>query len=38
MKKLIAFLKVYAFAVTTSAKKAYKKDADQSGCEDILFV
>jgi len=35
MKKLIAFLKVYAFAATTSAKKVFKKDANQ---EVTLFV
>lgn len=35
MKKLIACLKVYTFAVTTSAKKVFKKEANQ---EVTLFV
>jgi len=35
MKKLIARLKVFAFAVTTLAKKVFKKEVKQ---EVTLFV
>ena len=35
MKKLIAYVKVHAFAVTNSAKKVFKKEANQ---EVTLFV
>jgi hypothetical protein len=35
MKKLIASLKVYAFAVANLAKKAFKKEVNQ---EVTLFV
>jgi|GEM_PF-1338680 len=35
MKKLIARLKVFAFAVTSSAKNVFKKEAKQ---EVTLFV
>jgi hypothetical protein len=38
MKKLIARLKVYAFAVSALGKKAFKKEANQNGLEDVLFV
>ena len=38
MKKFIAYLKVYAFAVTSFAKKAFKKEVSKPVHEDILFV
>ena len=38
MKKLIASLKMYAFVVTSLAKKVSKKEVIKPGCEDILFV
>lgn len=38
MKKLIACLKMYASAVTTSAKKAFKKEVIKPVNEDTLFV
>ena len=38
MKKLIACLKVYGFAVLALVKKMFKKESNQLGYEDVLFV
>lgn len=38
MKKLIARLKVFAFAITTLAKKVFKREETKPINEDTLFV
>ena len=38
MRKLIACLKVYAFAIATLGKKEFKKESTQTDYQDILFL
>jgi hypothetical protein len=38
MKKLVACLKVYAFAIATLGKKEFKKESTQLDFQDILFI